>query len=360
MQTDPDDYNAIHPQSLPYLEFSALQGRPIPIHTFHNGDKWNLWVPMVNGLLQPLRIADAVETVYLAKKPAHVHDTHFYFLDFIHKHIAVKRADSFVSALTSDIFNLGASLRKLDLLRVDDTCEGKHRLVSTELEYLLILCRSMFDLLQEVAVRIWDTIQLTDTSVAKQKLPGSFRKVVLNNEVIRSSQEIQKRFGLTPCLATWYSECAPFFCNLRSARDAIAHQPVHEPTIYVDDRGFSIGVESSPKPFQNILKWPEEILVQNKTGPLNYFIAHFINETLLACEKFAVAINQEIKVAPSFAPEHFFFMRSPNMASLQGIRRILKTDPWAKFTVSEQYLLRQLKADGIEHFGSLDGEWSSV
>lgn len=356
MPIDPDDYSAIHPQDLPYLELSALQGRPISIYTFHDGSRWKLWVPMENGLLQPLQIADAVEVVYLARKPAHVNDAHFYFLDFIHKHIAVRKADSFISALTSDIFNLGASLRKLDLLRADSTCKGKQRLVSTELEYLLILCRSMFDLLQEVVVRIWETIQLTDISTTKKQLPGSFRKVVLKNGVIRSSQEIQERFGLTPCIATWYSDCAPFFCKLRSARDAIAHQPVHEPVIYVDGRGFSIGVESSPKPFQDMLRWPEEILVKNKVGPLNYFIAYFINETLLACEKFAVAVNQEIKVAPSFAPEHFFFMRSPNMASLQGIRRILKVDPWAEFTIPEQYLLEELEADNIERFSSLDEE----
>jgi hypothetical protein len=167
MQIDSDDYSAIQPQDLPYLEPIALQGRPIPIHTFHDGNRWHLWFPMENGLLQPVRIVDAVEMVYLAKKPAHVSDAHFYFLDFIHKHIAIEQADSFVSALTSDIFNLGASLRKLDLLRVDETCEGKHRLVTTELEYLLILCRSMFDLLQEVALRLWETVKLTDTSIEK-------------------------------------------------------------------------------------------------------------------------------------------------------------------------------------------------
>jgi len=338
---DDYDYSAIRPQELPYLKLEALEGRPIPIHTFHDGNRWHLWFPLENGFLQPVRVHDCVEMVYLAPKPVRVSDAYFGFVDFIYKHVDLKHALSFISALTSDVFNFGASLRKLDLIRVFENFEGKSRLVTTELEYLLLLCRSVFDLLQEISSRIWDTVQLLDTSTKKRKLPSSFRKVVLHQNNIQSPEEIQNRFGLPLSLSVWYSECAPFFCKLRDVRDAIVHQPIQEPLIYIDDKGFSIGVDSSPAPFREMMQWPEHILENGRIGPLNYFVAYFIHETLAACEKFVVAITREIKFAPDFAPDFTFFMRSPSTASLLGLQRILNIDPWAEFTLSESLLEEQ-------------------
>lgn len=343
MQTDPHDYNPIRPQELPYLKFEALEGRPIPLHTFHDGNQWHLWFPMENGLLQPIRIVDAVEMVYLAPRRVRNSDACLLFIDFIYKCVEVRHTRSFIAALTSDVFNLGASLRKLDLLRALRDVDGKSRLVATELEYLFLLCRSMFDLLQEIVSRIWDTVQLLDTSIKKQRLPSSFRKVVLYQETIQSSINIQERFGLPPTLADWYAECAPFFCRLRDVRDAIIHKPVQEPLIYVEDNGFSIEVDSPP--FREVMHWPEHVL-QGRIGPLNFFVAHFVHETLAACENFVEAVTKQIRFSPDFAPGYAFFLRSPHMASLQGIRRILDEDPWAEFTLTEDYWAKQHVPEG--------------
>jgi hypothetical protein len=124
-------------------------------------------------------------------------------------------------------------------------------------------------------------------------------------------------------------------------RDAIVHQPIQEPLIYIDDKGFSIGVDSSSAPFREMMQWPENILENGRIGPLNYFVAYFIHETLAACENFVVAITREIKFAPDFAPDFTFFMRSPSTASLLGLQRILNIDPWAEFTLSESLLEEQ-------------------
>jgi hypothetical protein len=341
MTINQDDYSAISPKDLPYLNIEALEGRPIPRHLYHDGNRWNLWIPLENGLLQPVRVHDCIEMVYIASKPVRGSDSYLWLVDFVYRYVETEHTSSFIAALTSDIFNLGASLRKLDLLRALEERNGKSRLVTTELEYLLLLCRSMFDLLQEIVSRIWDTVQLLDTSIKKKKLPGSFRNVVLYKNVIQSPQEIQERLGLSPALAKWYSECAPFFCKLRDARDAIVHQPIQEPIIFVGDEGLSIGIDSSPRPFREMLEWPENILENGRIGPLNYFVAYFVNETLAACEKFVLAITQEIQFPPDFAPNHHFFMRSPNLASLLGIRRVLEVDPWVDFTLPENFFSEQ-------------------
>lgn len=49
------------------------------------------------------------------------------------------------------------------------------------------------------------------------------------------------------------------------------------------------------------------------------------------------AITQEIKFAPDLAPNYTFFLRSANLASLQGIVRILEIDPWADFTLTDDF-----------------------
>ncbi|MBD1865202.1 MULTISPECIES: hypothetical protein [Trichocoleus] len=166
MQTDSYDYSPIRPQDLPYIDLEALEGRPIPLHAFHDGTRWHIWVPMENGLLQPIRVIDAVEMVYLASKPVRGSDACLVFIDFIYKCVRLKSTRSFTAALTSDVFNIGASLKKLDLFRALEGIDGKSRLVTTELEYLLLLCRSMFDLLQEIISRIWDTVELSDPSAS--------------------------------------------------------------------------------------------------------------------------------------------------------------------------------------------------
>ncbi len=253
MMIDTDDYRPICPKHLPYLNINALAGRSIPIHTFHDGNRWHLWLQTENGFLQPLRVEDCIETVYLALKTAHISDAYFKFFNFIYKYVDNRTSLSFINALASDIFNIGTSLKKLDLFRsLGKDLGGRSRIVSTELEYLLVVCRSVFDLLQEIICRIWEDV-ITDPSIQKRKLTPSFSKMVLSGQDVISSQKIQEKYGLPPSLAIWYSECAPFFCELRDARDKIVHQPSDVPLIYIMDDSFSIGVDSVSSLFSKMI-----------------------------------------------------------------------------------------------------------
>jgi hypothetical protein len=333
MTIDTDDYRPICPKYLPYLNINALAGRPIPIHTFHDGNRWNLWLQTENGFLQPLRVEDCIETVYVALEPAHSSDAYFKFFNFIYKYVDNRTSLSFINALASDIFNIGTSLKKLDLFRsLGKDLGGRSRIVSTELEYLLVVCRSVFDLLQEIICRIWEDIKLTDPSIQKRKLTPSFSKMVLSGQDFISPQKIQEKYGLPPSLAIWYSECVPFFCELRDARDKIVHQPSGVPLIYIMDDSFSIGVDSVSSLFSKMIEWPKNALKNGTIGSLNYFIANFICKTLDACEKFAIAFTQEIVTLPDFTTNHNFFLRSHHMSSLIGINRVLEVDPWSDFT----------------------------
>lgn len=66
--------------------------------------------------------------------------------------------------LMQDFFNMGASVKKFNLLVENSMALGTSasRLAITELEYLFSLCRSVFDLLQEVIAAQWQSVRLFD------------------------------------------------------------------------------------------------------------------------------------------------------------------------------------------------------
>ena len=63
---------------------------------------------------------------------------------------------------------------------------GLSRLATTEVEYIVMLCRSIFDLYQEAMSRLWDSVQLFDQQKHRQKLKLSYAGASCDAEQIRS------------------------------------------------------------------------------------------------------------------------------------------------------------------------------
>jgi archaeosine-15-forming tRNA-guanine transglycosylase len=101
--------------------------------------------------------------------------------------------------------------------------------VPTELEYVLVLARSVFDLQQELIASLWSRRVRVVDSVAEARrkgraLPPSFSRMVLRDKQrVRTSDEIVAVVGLSPQLAAAYARTGTFFCGLREARDGIVH-----------------------------------------------------------------------------------------------------------------------------------------
>jgi hypothetical protein len=74
--------------------------------------------------------------------------------------------------LQADVYNLAASLAKIQLFHRTrkEIGQGVPRMVATEVEYLYNVCRSIFNLWQEVLFTFWEGVQLKDTSIKKRKL----------------------------------------------------------------------------------------------------------------------------------------------------------------------------------------------
>jgi hypothetical protein len=140
------------------------------------------------------------------------------------------------SAIQDDIFNLSESLAKLKLIHgSSDEADGSGRMAATEVEYVLLVCRSIFDLLQEVIDKIWDTVSFTDPSLSKKKLKQSFSEMALHANEPRSAEAIAARFNVPLPLAECYANHAPVFLMIRKFRDDLVHRGHRVRTIFRGD-----------------------------------------------------------------------------------------------------------------------------
>jgi hypothetical protein len=146
-------------------------------------------------------------------------------MDFIAQHASFPELKFAVVGVMDDISNLSASLAKLQLLHAsrDSVGSGTTRMVATEVEYILSVCRSLFDLLQEVISKLWQKVTLTASAGKKRPMKGSFASVALFHEAPVTAEKLVEKYGLPEPLAVFYTAVAPFFLQLRTIRNNLLH-----------------------------------------------------------------------------------------------------------------------------------------
>ena len=309
-------------EKVSYLDYSKLEGRPAPLLPFLNDEgEWENWRPRLDKLVRIMG-GEPVESDYFAREPERSTDLYLEFMDFITKHAYFPDIAFFIDGIRSDIHNLGASLNKIDYFyNLSSTTAGTSRFVATETEYIFFVCRSMFDLLQEVIVRLWARAKISDPNIRKGTLRKSF-----NDLTKLDMKSIQKKYGLPEVLADFYIRKASFFQILKSYRDEIIHSGKSFELIYPTKKGFAVHKDTNP--FARLNIWKEEDLLPNGLAPLRLAIAFIINETLNSCDDFAEAIKGSIKFPPDIAPGYKLFIRGFHSHKLLEINNILDGNPW--------------------------------
>ncbi|MBI4809179.1 MAG: hypothetical protein HY799_09575 [Nitrosomonadales bacterium] len=292
---------------IPYLDISNLNGRFISTLMFYDAGTWRMWMPAGDRLIEIK--ASPAESFYFATEPETPTDICFHFLDFIAQRASFSELQKPILGLRDDAFNLSASLAKISHLNTTSNIvgQGVSRMVVTEVEYLFSVCRSVFDLLQEIASALWETIKLHDSSVNKKPLKETFSKMVTFQGRASTEQELIERFGLPQPLAAYYVRNADFFMTLREFRDNIIHRGAQVQTIFSGETGFLI--QHTLKPFSDMEIWSEEEKQPNDLIPLYPALCVVIHKTLSACEDFSSTIEQVIQFPPPIAPNMRFFMR---------------------------------------------------
>jgi hypothetical protein len=278
---------------------------------FYAGGEWRFWVETETpGQFIEIHGWPA-ESFYWGDKGAEPADFGLPFLEFVAQHANLWSVRHAFSGIQDDLFNLSASLHKLDLIHAAGG-HGASRLAATEVEYIMLLCRSIFDLLQEVVAGIWDTISLigpdgqVDPTANKRQLAKTFSDMALKAKDVRPAQELTKKFGLPSTIADCYARHAPVFLKIRKFRDDIVHRGQNVRTIFHTETGFAI--QRRLGPFQLDI-WRSDEIGENDIAPLLPVLGLLIHGTLVACNDFAHTLASCIRFPPPMVPNLVLLMR---------------------------------------------------
>lgn len=282
-------------------------------------NKWHLWVPAGDRLIK--LEGTPVASEYVAKAPADTRDIHIPFVDMAWQHFSYPNVHPLLRSICTDIRHLSVSLSKMK-----HTFETREQVGSTlvadffitELEYLLAVTRSIFDLMQEVMAALWnDGTVLLDTKAEElrkqHKLTDkSFRKVVFREDGnLRSAEELVQKYSFPVALAEGYANSAAFFKEIRDYRDKIIHGGTEVGAIYVTEKGFCVSPDN--KICRNFFETnSDEVIKYNDSIVsivpwLNYMIMGTIESLGHLLSSFA----KQIKCPPEVAPGYRVFIRNP-------------------------------------------------
>lgn len=158
-------------KSVWYLNTENLgDGRVVNLMPLWDGTAWHLWVDTPEGLIEA-KVVDVSEGDYIGKGAAKETDLFIPFIDFMWQRASWPEIVDVVRAIAEDFHNMGTSVAKLRLFydaRSNLAPSGSARFAATELEYLIMLCRTVFDLLQEMISITWGgKVRLLDPAAEK-------------------------------------------------------------------------------------------------------------------------------------------------------------------------------------------------
>lgn len=293
--------------TIPYLDVANLGGRTITSLMFHDDGSWRCWIAAGDQLIEMK--AWPAESVYFSKDGAAPTDIAFHFLDFMSQQASFPQVMPALFGIRDDYFNLSASLAKIQHLHATRAAvkDGCARMVVSEVEYVFLVCRSIFDLLQEIALKLWDTIQLMDSSVEKKPLKESFNAMTQFEGKPATRESLERRFGLPAPLADYYVRWQGFFHLLRGFRDNVVHRGSQVQTIFTGESGFLIS--KSLRPFLDMDVWQENERLPNDLVPLMPALGVVVYKTLEACDDFSMTLSQMVRFPPPIVPGMRLFMR---------------------------------------------------
>jgi hypothetical protein len=302
-----------------YLDLRALDARIPNLMPLWDGQRWHYWAETEKGLLE-LKIVEVSHVTYVAKQPANENDVIIPFVELMWQHASWPEICRMISGITEDFHNLGTSIEKLShFFENRHAIDDVGQFAKTEFEYIFILSRSVFDLLQEAIAWIWRnaTMLLDKDAEARRKqssLPPTFSKMVLADGKVREPAELVEKYALPLAMAESYASVAPFFIKVRRLRDEIVHLGKDPNAIYVTERGFC--VPTSAFGFEKEWFWRPEHRENENLVSLLPLLAHIVLGTLESCGNLMVAFARQIQLPPPLAPEHRLFVRGPHNEAL--------------------------------------------
>lgn len=322
------DVNPDELKKIPFLDQrESHSGRIIPTLHFYVEEKWHAWM-LVGNELHPFK-SYPLESNYLGDKPERPTDQFFRILDLIAQHTFNSRQERMFNGLWNDFQGLAATLSKITSF-FECHCIGKEtrRMVQTEVEYIVFVCRSIYDLLQELVCDFWNAWQIEGKKTNNQ-LKSSFREMVMWSNKARSAKEISEKYRIPKELAKWYESETGFFLKLRELRDRIVHSGgTSVELIFCTDEGF--GIDKNQKPFCDFYEWHPESIRNNGIVPLRPVLCNIVARVIGVCESFAELIRTTVELPPPLCPNLYYFSRGLHDLEFYQLREVIKSSMWCK------------------------------
>jgi hypothetical protein len=323
-------------RKIPYLDAEVAAGnRLVNIAPYWNDGRWYVWVPNGNRLVE-MHPRDAMQTNYVAKVPASETDVLIPFVDFMWQRAGWMPSGRTVDAIGEDFRAMAASAAKVRAAFDNRNALGSgvaSSFAATEVEHLVTVARSVFDLLQETIKELWGScVKLEDReSEARRKargLPKTFSKMTLvEKRRTKTAQEIAHEFGIPSALAHEYARQAPFFRSLRDFRDDVVHGLTRTPFVLETERGFC--VDPLQRPFRDFAGWREEHRFNEVLVSIVPWVAHVVFGTIGACGALMLALAAQVRFPPEVAPGHRVFVRAENNKALIHLAEVRAGgSPW--------------------------------
>ncbi len=295
--------------TIPYLDATTLAGRFLPTLAFHDHG-WRLWLPA--GERRELLIETKgvpAEACYFARAPEASSDLHLPFLELLAQRANYSQLQHAFGGIIDDIFNLAGSLAKFALLEQsrDRVPHGLSRMVTSEVEYVLMVVRSLFDLFQEAMMKIWDGVVLFEPRAVKHRLKTSFSDMLSYKGLSSDTEIIAQRFGLPIEIASCYARSRQVFDRIKRLRDNIVHHGSQLPNIYGGKYSFLIAKLDNPFPDSDI--WRADEYQPNDLVPLLPVLETLVYQSFAICNDLAGALQNTIKLPPPIVPGMLFFAR---------------------------------------------------
>jgi hypothetical protein len=309
-------------------------GRTINLMPLWDGESWHMWIDTPEGLIEG-KMIDAVQADYVTMAaPARESDLFIPFVHLMWQQASWPEICPLISAISDDFHNMGTSVAKLrHFFDFQSKLPPGAALgfARTEFEYLVMLCRSVYDLLQKIIAIIWTKIQLLDEAAEQRRraitLPDRFSRVVLHEKRLRTRSEIESKFGLPLPLAEQYVMLGAPFSQLRDLRDSVVHGHRSIGHIFDTERGFCVNPKMPP--FSLFKGWrPEHYYNENIVSVLPW-LANTVLQTIDACNNLMGVFAVVISLPPEIAPGYRIFVRGPHNEALVGLLAVhTGASPW--------------------------------
>lgn len=315
---------------LPYYQVRPTDGRTLILLPFLEKGEYQIPVQTDSGL-RLLKPQTLLTGIYIAQKPERPDmDLSLPLFDLLFQRITSQKLVNLLQTIVSDIANFGSSFEKYHLfLRSYEGGTEVPSLIASELEFLLINVRSLYDQLQKIIRDLWNKTTLSSTSLKKQELPESFRKIALfgQHDQIREPEEISDKYGLPEPIALFYHQQSPFFKLCRDMRNGIVHRGKsfsEQPIFHIAD---GVAVDTTQYPYSAIDCWDPAALRNNKLGSVLPLMAYIVGQTISATTAYTNALTSCIQLPEAIGPDWHLFFRHPFVSHLHKTDTYMK-NPW--------------------------------